>query len=181
MTLRPKADPYNPPVLDGTVDYTWNAALPSSVTKEAAVSLLHNHDFIIRCDKNLSKYDDVTATSTQKPGPVSKDLNPVGATKCYKIIDVVQNVPGGIWDSNSETLGEYTDLESGLFVNSKSPLAIRIETRFGVQEGGSDGGLQLACRSEVFASKVLLPVIKGSCKENLDGLFAKIVEKLGGA
>ncbi len=163
-------------VFETTFDVMLSGDLPGEVTREQALAILHDHDFIIHCDKNLSKYEEDTDSEDVKPTEVNASFKPTARTRCYKIHDVVKNIPGGIWDSKVDSSAEYTDLESGLFVFSKSPMGIHSDTSFVVQD--SAAGLKLICKAEVSCSKLLVLVVKAGYKENLEHLHSTIMKKL---
>ncbi|KAF8847972.1 hypothetical protein BDZ45DRAFT_301695 [Acephala macrosclerotiorum] len=54
-------------IMNSTANFTRTATLPAGVTRAAAVSVLHDHDFMLQCDSDLSKYTEVTTPQHQHP------------------------------------------------------------------------------------------------------------------
>ncbi len=75
-----------------------------------------------------------------------------------------------------DSSAKYTDLESGLFVFSESPMGIHSVTMFTVQDGTA--GLELVCEAVVSCSKFLIPVVRAGYNENLEHLHSSIMKKL---
>ncbi|KAH8884934.1 hypothetical protein GQ53DRAFT_751588 [Thozetella sp. PMI_491] len=158
-------------VLNTTHTIELKGALPAGCTPEKAIALLHDHEYMIRLDKNLDRYETNEAPK-KEPEAVDAALKPCGETKLYLIHDNVKNVPGGIWDSKVDSSAEYTNLESGIFILSRPPMGIVSRGKWLVQGG------ELVVVTEISCSKLLLPVVKSGYKENLDGMFDAILKKL---
>ncbi|KUJ13550.1 uncharacterized protein LY89DRAFT_622458, partial [Mollisia scopiformis] len=160
-----------------TTTFTKTHRLPPSITRSTALTYLHNHAFILSADSNLTSYTSLP-TSTPSPLPTEHQSKKIAETRIYTIRDKVADVPGGLWSSDVESAGEYTNLTDGIFLRGKSPLSVVTETVIRVEgaEGEGEGeGLVIRCESRVSCSRLIVGVIKGSLERNLEGLVGGVV------
>lgn len=135
------------------------AKLPAGVTKEQGIAMLHDTDFFINCDPCLDKYE---LLEKEKADPGLPDrIKPLGPTSVYKIHDIVENVPKGIWGSNVESKYEFTDVEHGLFCRLYSPLSVTLEALWEIREAEDGDGFEIVEEAEIKASRMLVGIVKG--------------------
>lgn len=91
-------------------------------------------------------------------------MKALGPTSVYKILDVVENVPKGIWGSNVESKYEFTDTERGLFCRIYSPLSITMDALWEIRDAEDGDGLEVVEEAEIKCSKLLLGLVKGQCE-----------------
>ncbi|KAH7309339.1 hypothetical protein BKA65DRAFT_576115 [Rhexocercosporidium sp. MPI-PUGE-AT-0058] len=162
-------------VLNTTVTHSYKAPIPKGCTREAAIHLLHDHDFLLRCDKLLTQCT-ILSLDGEPLLPDNIKPNQVADTKLYKIEDLVDAVPAGLWGSNVESMGEYTDLREGVFIRVSSPLSVVAETEWKVMN--RNGDLEVGYESKIFCSRALVSLVKGRYNESLQETLAMVIRKL---
>lgn len=125
--------------------------------------MLHDLDFFINCDPCLARYD---LLEKEVPEPVipADRVTARGPTSRYKILDIVENVPKGIWGSNVESTYEFTEIERGLFSRVQSPLSISMETVWEVRDADDGDGLELVEDAQIKCSRLLVGIVKSQCE-----------------
>ncbi|KAI2633717.1 hypothetical protein GGS26DRAFT_590470 [Hypomontagnella submonticulosa] len=166
----------------------------------AAVALLHDHDFFLRCDPHHvshralpreqvpDAYADGAAAKRAYQLPAG--LEPLGAPP-VKVYEVVDHVPNPVWSSSVVSKEEFVDFADGLWVRIRSPLAIVMETRWTIRERSSRGegeggegeegeevGLELVEDVDISCSKLLMAIVRAQVDNNWKGIHAKIVGRL---
>lgn len=132
--------------------------VPAGVSKEQAVAMLHDTEFFISCDPCLDRYD---LLEKEMANPELPDrIKALGPTSLYKIIDIVENVPKGIWGSSVESKYEFTQVEHGLFCRLRSPLSVVLEALWEVRDAEDGDGLEIVEEAEITASKMLVGIVK---------------------
>ncbi|PVI03003.1 hypothetical protein DM02DRAFT_626223 [Periconia macrospinosa] len=157
---------------NSTDKISLKSTLPGGVTAEKALAVLHDHDFMIRCDRNLENYEDITHSGKSRPKPVDAALKPTASTKCYNIHDYVNNIPGGIVNPKVDSNVEYTNLEDGLFIVAMAPLGVVSSCRWKFEAGELLIDLTFSC------SKLLLPMVRSGFKENIEHINDTILRTL---
>lgn len=137
--------------------------LPPGVTQAQGVAMLHDLDFFINCDPCLASYE-LLEKEVANPSIPTDRIKAMGPTSSWKILDVVENVPKGIWGSNVESTYEFTNVEKGLFSRIKSPLNINMETLWEVRPAEDGEGLELVEEADITCSKLLVGIVKGQCE-----------------
>lgn len=133
--------------------------LPAGVTKEQGVAMLHDTEFFINCDPCLERYELI---EKEMADPALPDrIKALGPTSVYKIIDVVENIPKGIWGSSVESKYEFTNVERGLFCRLRSPLSVVLEALWEIRDAEDGDGLELVEEADITASKMLVGIVKG--------------------
>ncbi|XXG94077.1 hypothetical protein Hte_000328 [Hypoxylon texense] len=177
------------------------AATAGKITKEAAIALLHDHDFFLKTDphhvshrtlapvagedeKESSGMDAATARQIHQ---LPRDVEPVSRPP-VRVYEVVDHVPNPVWSSSVVSKEELVNVKDGLFVRIRSPLSVVMETRWIVRErkGGKSGGeeeeddgeLELVEDCEIVCSKLLVGIVKGQVDNNWEGIHARIVARM---
>ena len=159
-------------VLNTTGTLHHRTRLPASTTREQAIALLRDHDFLIHLDPELSHYE------TVEPSP---DANP--ATKFYKVTDIMHTLPKGLWDSTVTFDSEIMDIENGCDWIVRAPLGIYQRSKWVIedaQDSEGEAGTKL-CRVEDIAitcSRLLVGTVKSKCQANFPGIHGKFVQRL---
>lgn len=91
-------------------------------------------------------------------------IKALGPTSVYKILDIVQNVPKGIWGSNVESKYEFTDVERGLFCRIHSPLSITMDALWEIRDAEDGDGLEVVEEADIKCSRLLVGIVKGQCE-----------------
>jgi hypothetical protein len=174
---------------------TKRLALPPSVTREAAVALLHNHDFILRLDPEFIKYE-------ERSGPRSDETREAGA-RYYTVTDVMTTLPHQIWESTVQFDAQLTNLENGVRWLIHAPLGLvqmsdwmilqvpeddSEEERQVEQDRREEGRRRVRIKPQLFmvqdgsmkCNLFLARLIKSKVDENATGMNRKILEALVG-
>ena len=166
-----------PSVLNTTAHVVHRTPFPSTVKESDAISLLHDHGFIISLDPHLSQYNEIPLKEASQPLP--SNIDPNAETKCYQVTDIMHNLPAGLWDSNIESTVHYTNLEKGVFVRMQSPLSINLKTEWKVATQ-DDGTLELLIECTIACSRLLVGIVRGQSEANQPEMCRKLIEKLVG-
>ncbi|KAK1690980.1 hypothetical protein BDP55DRAFT_627658 [Colletotrichum godetiae] len=163
-------------MLNTTVTLTHTTPIPASLTREAALALIHDAEHHINCDPNMKDY---TARTPAIPPTVPKDIDPIAATQCFSVTDSVPTMlPKAIWNSDAVSDYDFTFTKDGSFVRTSCPLSVLLETRWRIKdaEGAEgDGALELEEVVEIRCSRLLAGVVKSQCEMNWKGFHEKIL------
>ncbi|KAI1376267.1 hypothetical protein F4677DRAFT_86830 [Hypoxylon crocopeplum] len=173
----------------GTTKLVNTSPVPPSVTKAAAVALLHDHAFFLKTEPHYVSHRALPppADSSNEDASTAKlayqlppGIEPLGkpAVKLYEVVD---NVPNPVWSSSVVSKEEFVDLADGLWVRIRSPLAVVMETRWTIRErkgGDEEGGLELVEDVDISCSKLLLGIVKAQVDNNWKLIHANIMAKL---
>lgn len=117
--------------------------------------MLQDHEFFLSCNPHMQKFEPLgQVTEPELP----EGIKPVGPTTSYKVTDLVETLPKGLWGSSVESNYEFTDFELGTFCLLKSPLNVVMHTSWSIEEKG--GGLELVEACEIKCSKLLIGIVK---------------------
>lgn len=125
--------------------------------------MLHDKEFFIHCDPCLEKYE-LLEKEVADPSLPADRVTAKGPTSAYKIVDIVENIPKGIWGSSVESRYEFTDVERGLFCRIKSPLSVLMDALWEIREAEDGEGLELVEEADIRCSKLLIGIVKGQCE-----------------
>ncbi|KAI6088793.1 hypothetical protein F4821DRAFT_82174 [Hypoxylon rubiginosum] len=181
---------------------TAKSSSPGKVTKEAAVALLHDHDFFLKTDPHHvshrtlapvtedEKESSADAAAARQTYQLPRDVEPVGRPAVC-VYEVVDHVPNPVWSSSVVSREELVSVKDGLFVRIRSPLAVVMETRWYVRERkgavvdnngekGEEGEaeLELVEDCEITCSKLLVGIVKGQVDNNWQGIHARIMARM---
>ncbi|QPC66061.1 hypothetical protein HYE67_008292 [Fusarium culmorum] len=151
--------------------------VPAGTAVPKAVEMLHDHVFFLQCDPYMTKHE---ALPTPKPAPSITDtleLKPVGQPKCYSVTDRVHTLPAGLWDSDVVSTYEFINLERGVFVRTRGPMGLVLETVWEIEET-TDGGSKIVENVTISCSRLMLGMIKSSCETGWKGVHGKMLERL---
>jgi hypothetical protein len=137
------------------------------------ISLLRNHDLLIRLDPELAQY-------TMLDPPVDATNQ---ATKYYKITDNMHTLPRGLWDTTVSFDAEITDVENGCEWVIHAPLGLLQTSVWTVvpaleTDGDEKNTLCLVEDVVISCSRLLVGTVKGKCEENWKGVHGRFVEHL---
>ena len=174
--------------------------LPAGVTREAAVALLQDHDFFLRCDPHYQSHTISppsaaagTAAKAKAHYRLPAGVEPLGspAVKCYEVIDNVENP---FFSSNVHCQVEVADFEAGIFVRIRNTGGVVFDTIWSIresprQEGGKKdagegeeeeeySGFELVQDATMSAPTPILAVVKAQVQKNRGGIHKKIVNRL---
>lgn len=144
--------------------------LPQGASLQQGVAMLHDKEFFIHCDPCLDKYELLEKEVSDPALPADRVTAAMGPTSSYKILDIVENIPKGIWGSSVESRYEFTDVERGLFCRIKSPLNVVMDALWEIREAEDGEGLELVEEADIRCSKLLIGIVKSQCESG--GKFA---------
>jgi hypothetical protein len=164
-------------VLNTTANLHHRTLLPTTATKEKAISIFRNHDILIRLDPDLQHYE-----------PAPAEPNDSTKTKRYNITDVMHTLPRGLWDTSVSFSAEITDIDDGVEWIVRAPLGLVQKSLWTVEVAGEkdrgeedeavEGRLVLVEDVEIRCSRLLVGTVKGKCEENWRGVHERWVQKL---
>ncbi|KAL7628765.1 hypothetical protein AAE478_000280 [Parahypoxylon ruwenzoriense] len=189
-------------VFTGTINIVNKSPITAGVegvviSKEAAVALLHDHAFFLRCDPHFVSHRPIPPTepgsneeanTARRAYQVPANIEPLGSP-AVKLYEVVDHVPNPVWSSSVVSKEEFVDFKDGLWVRIRSPLAVIMETRWTVrarrpseeedgEEEVKEGNLELVEDVDISCSKLLLSLVKGQVENNWKGIHKKIIDRL---
>ncbi|UZP32629.1 hypothetical protein NXS19_000445 [Fusarium pseudograminearum] len=151
--------------------------VPGGTAVSKAVEMLHDHVFFIQCDPYMTKYEALPTPELAPSIPDTLELKPVGQPKCYSVTDRVHTLPAGLWDSDVVSTYEFIDLERGVFVRTRGPMGLVLETVWEIEET-TDGGSKIVENVTISCSRLMLGMIKNSCEAGWKGVHGKMLERL---
>ncbi|KAJ4169505.1 hypothetical protein NW754_016534 [Fusarium falciforme] len=89
------------------------SAIPAGIPASKGVEMLHDHEFFIKCDPHMIKYEALQTSQDPAPAPPPGSQPVVASPKCYSITDRVHALPAGLWDSDVVSNAEFFNLERG--------------------------------------------------------------------
>ncbi|KAI1279969.1 hypothetical protein F5Y07DRAFT_356885 [Xylaria sp. FL0933] len=183
--------------LSSTATAVNASPIPSSVRKEDAVALLHDHEFFLLCDPHHSSHKTLPQPPETEKEPASVDaarkhfklpetLEPLTSTSTHagpgpvvKIYEVVDLLPNPVWSSNVVSREEFVDHGEGTWVRIRSPMGVVMETNWSVREKKSgDGGLELVEDIFINCSRLVMGIVKGQVENNWRGIHKQLIDKL---
>ena len=136
--------------------------------------MLQDYEFFLHCDPHMAKYELV---ASDVEANIPDTLQSLGTTSSYKVTDVVNTLPAGLWDSNVISHYEFTNIENGVFVRIKSPLSIVMDTIWEIKKGAEDK-LELVEDVSMYCSRLLVSVVKSQCENGWQKIHAKMLSRL---
>lgn len=152
-----------PAVLNSSAKIVHASKLPDGATQKQGIAMLQDHEFFLACNPHMQKFE---ALGEVAEPVLPEGIKPLGPTTLYKVTDIVETLPKGLWGSSVESSYEFTDTELGTFCGLKSPLNVNMHTFWSIEE--KDGGLELVEACEIKCSKLLIGIVKslneGGCE-----------------
>ncbi|KAI1333301.1 hypothetical protein F5Y16DRAFT_9285 [Xylariaceae sp. FL0255] len=184
--------------LNTSAKVTNRSVIPSPVTKEAAVALLHNHEFFILCDPHYASHKLLPQPAETAKDPTSVELakkhfklpatfTPLASTATYrdgpvvKVYEICDHMPNPVWSSNVVSNEEFVDHADGIWVRIRSPMGVVMDTMWSIQvdASGSGGGkMELVEDVVINCSRLVMGIVKGQVDNNWPGIHGKLIEKL---
>lgn len=158
--------------------------IPPGIPASKGILLLQGHEFFIKCDPHMIKYEPSPLTDKDDTPsvPTDRGIEPVSGSrpKCYVVTDRVQTLPAGLWDSDVVSRYEFVNIEKGVFVRIRSPLGIVMESVWEVREGEGEAGdgLELVEDILITCSRFLIGTVKSTCESGWQGIHDKIIAYL---
>ncbi|EEU48668.1 uncharacterized protein NECHADRAFT_102381 [Fusarium vanettenii 77-13-4] len=156
------------------------SAIPAGIPPSKGVEMLHDHEFFIKCDPHMIKFEALQTPQDPAPAPPPGGQPVVASPKCYSITDRVHALPAGLWDSDVVSNAEFFNLESGVFIRMRGPMGMVLETVWQIEEA-EDGRCEIVEDVVIACSRLLVGVVKGSCEDGWKGVHGKMVERLKGS
>jgi hypothetical protein len=174
--------PLTDPALTGSKSLYHVTILPISTAFDRALKNLHNHELLLHLDPEHDHYE-----------PLPSDPSSP-ATKRYKVTDIMQALPKGIWGSTVTFEAEMTDTEDGVKWVNKAPLGLlqtstwRLMRTDMVHEAdaananiiseGDNGEWALVEEVLITANKLILGIAVGKCESSWKTTHGKFVKSL---
>jgi hypothetical protein len=98
----------------------------------------------------------------------------------YRVTDLVQTLPAGLWDSKVVSTYEMADTPAGVFVRIRSPMSIVMDTSWTIVaiEGDADGTLELVEEIVIYCSRLLVGTVKGLCEGGWQQIHSNMMKRL---
>lgn len=174
---------------------TNTSTLPEGATREQVIAVLHDHDFMIKCDPHYVKHSrgpqpsTDTATNFAAAAQAFKlpDLSLIGkptggsseADPYIYVYELTDELPNAFFSSTINSKLEYLNFDMGLWTRVNSPMSVALETTWSVQDAkDGSGGLELVQDIIISANKMLLGTVKGSIEANRGGVHKLIRARL---
>ncbi|KXJ91465.1 hypothetical protein Micbo1qcDRAFT_233953 [Microdochium bolleyi] len=192
--------------LSAKQNMTNTSTLPEGATREQALAVLHDHDFMIKCDPHYVKHSREAQPSASTATDYAQaaqaftlpDLASIGkptggqseADPYVNVYMLTDDLPNPFFSSTINSRLEYLNLESGLWTRVSSPMGVVLETAWIIRDaessGGDGGDLELHQEIVITANKMLMGTVRGKIEANRGGihkLFRARLEKdmAGGA
>ncbi|CAK7202373.1 hypothetical protein SEUCBS139899_005096 [Sporothrix eucalyptigena] len=182
-----------------TATLRHTSLLPAGTDKTQAIkTILQDHKAFIQCGPHSVDCEHVTGDeaaklaattlSSQKEHPLPEDVwavieAPSGNVDgrqfaIYRVTDVVQTLPAGLWDSKVVSTYEMIDTAAGVYVRIRSPMSIVMDTTWSIIN--VDGGDQLELIEEIviYCSRLLVGTVKGLCEGGWQQIHANMIRRL---
>ncbi|KAG5663902.1 hypothetical protein KAF25_006487 [Fusarium avenaceum] len=160
-----------------TAQIQHKSPIPSGTTASKAIEMLHDHVFFLQCNPYMVKHE---ALPVPEPAPSCPDTlkdKPITSPDCYTVTDRIHALPAGIWDSDVISTYEFLDVERGVFVRTRGPMGLVLETVWQIEEA-ADGSLEIAENVEISCSRLMIGIIKSSCESGWKGVHGKMLDRL---
>ncbi|ERS95756.1 uncharacterized protein SPSK_00173 [Sporothrix schenckii 1099-18] len=193
-----------------TATLRHTSQLPAGTDKTTAVkAMLQDHRAFIQCgphsvdcatvadDEAAQLAETALASHAKSEHPLPEDVRAVLESSprekdgrrfgVYRVTDVVQTLPAGLWDSKVVSTYEMTDMPSGVFVRIRSPMSIVMDTTWTVAEteGGGDASdsasetkLVLVEEIVIYCSRLLVGTVKGLCEGGWQQIHGNMMKRL---
>lgn len=164
-------------VLTTMAKFTQRTSIPRDTTYAAALSLLQNHDFILRLDPEFMSY---TCDATPAEGDADPDI------RYYTVTHHMAALPRGLWDTTVCFKVQLTNIANGVRWRINAPLGVG-QTSFWMVERGEPGAdvgpgaeepLWLVEDVEIRCSRLLVGTVRGKVEANLQGIHRKFFDRL---
>lgn len=152
--------------------------VPDGITAAQVIEMLQGHEFYLKCNPHMSKYESVETPKDPFPTiPEARQVTGTSEPDCYKVTDKVHTLPAGLWDSNVESRYEFINVERGVFVRIRSPLNSMMETVWTAREM-DDGTVELVEDVLITCSRILVGTITSMCESGWEGIHKTMIGKL---
>ncbi|KZL84297.1 hypothetical protein CI238_11338 [Colletotrichum incanum] len=165
-------------MLNTAITLTHVTPVPQHMSREDALSRIHDAENHIKSDPNLTYWNPRTPKA---PPTVPEDVVSIAVTECYTVTDTVPThlpkaLPRGMLEKKSVSEYEFTFTPDGAFVRIYCPLNVLMETRWRIQDA-SGGGLELEERVNAQCSRFLASLVKGELEKNWKDVHQKILTR----
>lgn len=150
-------------VLTTSATLKHSVDLPPQTTFSRAVSLLRNHDWLLRLDPELHSY----TTSPTIPAP---------NVKVYNVIDNMEGIPKSIYDAKVHIEIQIADEEDGVEFLVHAPLGVVQRAKWKVV--GEEGKWKLVIETVITCSRILMGIVRGKGDVNGPMMGRSFVELL---
>ncbi|KAF4431797.1 hypothetical protein FACUT_8557 [Fusarium acutatum] len=160
-----------------TAQIQHTSPISSTSAAPKAIEMLHDHVFFLHCNPYMSKFEAMPTPDPTPSVPDTLEVEPIAAPDCYSVTDRIHTLPAGLWDSDVISSYEFFDLESGVFVRTRGPMGLVLETVWKIEE--SEGGnLEIVEQVSITCSRLVMGMIKSSCEAGWKGVHGKMLERI---
>lgn len=128
----------------------------------------------------MSKFEAIPTPDPTPSVPDILEVKPIAAPDCYSVTDRIHTLPAGLWDSDVISSYEFFDLESGVFVRTRGPMGLVLETVWKIKESEC-GNLEIVEQVSITCSRLIMGMIKSSCEAGWKGVHGKMLERIEGS
>lgn len=125
----------------------------------------------------MSKFEAIPTPDPTPSVPDILEVKPIAAPDCYSVTDRIHTLPAGLWDSDVISSYEFFDLESGVFVRTRGPMGLVLETVWKIKESEC-GNLEIVEQVSITCSRLIMGMIKSSCEAGWKGVHGKMLERI---
>ncbi|KAH7269782.1 uncharacterized protein BKA55DRAFT_532414 [Fusarium redolens] len=160
-----------------TAQIQHTSPISSVAAAPKAIQMLHDHVFFLHCNPYMSKFEAIHTPDPTPSVPDTLEVKPIAAPDCYSVTDRIHTLPAGLWDSDVVSSYEFFDLERGVFVRTRGPMGLVLETLWRIQEA-EDGSLAIVEKVSITCSRLMMGMIKSSCEAGWRGVHGKMLERI---
>ncbi|KAF4998465.1 hypothetical protein FGRMN_3154 [Fusarium graminum] len=163
-----------------TAQIQHTSVIPSGIAASKAIEMLHDHVFFLRCNPYMIKHEALPVPEPAPSFPDTLKVRPVASPDCYSVTDRIHALPAGMWDSDVVSTYEFFDLDRGVFVRTRGPMGLVLETVWQIEEAAGRS-LEITETVEISCSRLMIGMIKSSCEAGWKGVHEKMLERLNGS
>ncbi|TVY81692.1 hypothetical protein LSUE1_G005684 [Lachnellula suecica] len=154
------------PVFTTTAKFTHRFSLPTTATFSAAITILRDHDWLLRLDPELDSY-----THLELPNE-----KPNAKTKTYRVTDNMAGIPKSIWDAKVNIDVQITDVDEGVDFLANAPMGVVQGAKWRIVK--MEGGWQLVIETNITSSRLVIGIVKGKGEANAPMMGKAFIEAL---
>jgi hypothetical protein len=168
--------------LFSTLSHNLTTPIPGSDTA-AAVALLHEHEFIIKCNPLITSHTLLSAQDAPFPSksssaavPAASDSDTSSQWHTYEIVESIPHL-GGVFHQSVTSLATFKNTPDGVLTKVKAPAGLEIESEWVMKETGS-GSLELVEKASGACVVLLARKVSASIAKNYGIIHQRFAEEL---
>lgn len=149
-------------LLETSAKIHHESVFPSDLNLESAISVLHDHESLIKMDPYLVSYHPLPALASSP------------TTKCYKVFERCDNLPKMFSPDQNADL-QYTDLPNGIHTWVNSSMGLISDTHLTIEKR-KNGTTVIVEDAVVRCSRLWMPIVKSQCEANWREVHRKFLK-----